>query len=198
MMKRPLIFLDIECSALRPGWRGEFYGELLEVAIIIDYHDHIEERVWRMEPENTELHDPISLKINQYDKRMNDYNLTPWALVIEHIQKALTTQKGYIVGHNVQFDVHYINFYLKQTHLRTVPLRCIDTMTLAHEHLTPIGVRGLGLDRIRSFFGWKLDGHNALKDVRDTRKLYYKLRRATVIQRFYWRLKRYVYQLFTA
>jgi DNA polymerase III alpha subunit (gram-positive type) len=197
MNKRPLIFLDIECSALRPGWRGEFYGELLEVAIIIDYQDHIEERVWRMEPENMELHDPEALKINRYDQRMNNYNLTPWSLVIEDIHKALTDTGGYIVGHNVQFDIHYLNFYLKQTHLRAVPLRVIDTMTLAHEHLTPLGLRGLGFDRIRSFMGWKLDGHNALKDVRDTRKLYYKLRRASIFQRLFWRIRRYVYKLFT-
>ena len=195
---RPLLFLDIETSNLKAGYNGLYYGEILEVAIIIDYNGHTQEKVWRMAPENKDLHHPEAIKVNDYHARAQAFvSLDNWAVHIKDIHATLTELGGLIVGHNVQFDIHYLNYFIRQTQLKEIPVRAIDTMTLAHEHLTPIGLRGLGFDRIRSFFGWELTGHDALNDVRDCRRLYYKLRRASLFKRLWWWGSN-VYRLFVA
>ena len=184
---KPLIFLDIETSHLKPGYRGEYYGELLEVAVIIDYNGWTQEKVWRMAPENKELHHPEAIKVNDYHVRSKAFvNLDNWTNHIQDIHNTLTSLNGLIVGHNVQFDIHYLNWFIQQTQLEEIPVRAVDTMTLAHEHLSPIGLHGLGFDRIRSFMGWELSGHDALNDARDCRRLYYELKQASVFKRLWW------------
>ena len=88
-----------------------------------------------------------------------------------------------MVGHNVSFDIGFIQESLRRN---GYPFRLaypkIDTITLAHEHLQPIGLRSMKLDNIRKMLGWSLEGsHTALRDAEDARRLYH-----TLIRRTWW------------
>lgn len=187
-----LIFIDIETSGLEPGYFKDkndflYYGELLEVAAI---RDDGKEFVWRMEPMKPDLHHPKALEVNGYDLRASNYIKEPWKYHIRSIHKTLSAPGVLYVGHNVQFDLHWLNYWFEQAGLPLIRVRGLDTMTLAHEHLTPCGLQGLSFDKIRKFFGWeKRPYHDALNDCRDAKRLFYTLTRATVFDRFLWGFK---------
>ena len=187
-----LIFIDIETSALYAGHHREdngflYYGELLEVAAI---RDDGKEFVWRMEPEKSTLHHPRALEINGYHKRMKNYILQPWRNHIQRIHDVLCVPGALYVGHNVQFDLHWLNYWFERASLPPIPIRGVDTITLAHEHLTPCGLEGLSFDKIRRFLGWeRREHHDALNDCRDVKRLYRTLTRATMFDRLIWRGK---------
>ena len=187
-----LIFIDIETSGLQPGHFKDknhflYYGELLEVAAI---RDDGKEFVWRMKPMKPDLHHPKALEVNGYDKRASSYIKEDWNHHIKDIHKILSCPGVLYVGHNVQFDIHWLNYWFEKAELPLIKVRGLDTMTLAHEHLTPCGLQGLSFDKIRNFFGWeKRPYHDALNDCRDTKRLFYTLTRATVLDRFIWGFK---------
>ena len=185
-----LVFIDIETSALFAGHHRDsngflYYGELLEVAVI---REDGKEYVWRMQPEKPSLHDPKSMSINGYNNRKHNYLTEPWRNHIKRIHETLAVPGTLYVGHNVQFDVHWLNFWFDKADLPPIPVRCLDTMTLAHEHLSPCGLQGLSFDKIRKFLGWELrECHDALNDCRDVKRLFQTLRRATLFDRLIWR-----------
>ena len=96
-----------------------------------------------------------------------------------------------LVGHNVAFDetmlkAHFAAYGIEER----VPYKKIDTQTLAYEHLTPLGLKSVSLDRIREFLGWSKEGaHTAMKDVEDTKQLFNLLWRMTPWQRLVLRIK---------
>ena len=96
-----------------------------------------------------------------------------------------------LVGHNVGFDEQMLKAHLAAYGIAgRIPYKKIDTVTLAYEHLIPLGLRSVNLDRIREFLGWSKDGaHTAMKDVYDTANLFELLWRMTPWQRFVLRLK---------
>lgn len=193
-----LAFIDIETSALIAGHHRSdsfaYYGELLEVAVILDDGEEVFEHIWRMEPDKPDMHNPKALSVNQYDKRKHHYITRPWAEHIYHIHNILSDRSIVFVGHNVQFDLHWLNFWFDLEGLPPVRVRGIDTITLAHEHLKPAGLHSLSFDTIRRFLGWPLeDAHSALVDARACRRLYYTLIRAGLLMRLYWTMRSYVY-----
>jgi len=96
-----------------------------------------------------------------------------------------------LVGHNVGFDEGMLKAHLAAYGIAgRIPYKKIDTVTLAYEHLIPLGLKSVSLDRIREFLGWSKEGaHTAMKDVEDTKQLFNLLWRMTPWQRFVLRLK---------
>jgi len=65
--------------------------------------------------------------------------------------------------------------------------RYLDTITLAYEHLNPLGIESMSLDSCRRFFGWSnKNSHTALQDAKDCKRLFYTLLRANRIKRWSW------------
>lgn len=185
------IFLDIETSALEPGWNDGYFGEILELAIGLEEEDgSYSEHVWRFVPIKPGDHHPEALSANSYNIRMKSYNLSPWDKCSRKIHSILNNKNALIIGHNVQFDLHYLNAWFEPENLELIPVRGIDTMTLVHEHLSVIGLHRLGMSSVRSFLGMSAENaHCALFDMRDTRYLYHKLSRASSLERLMWKLK---------
>lgn len=156
--------------------------EIIEIAIITEYGDGRLER-WSTKVKPVRLLDasPKALEINGYNDA--DWEEAPYMNeVIEVIRDKLC--QGTIVGHNVHFDVGFIRESYKRCGLDSssrsnrIGRHCVDTITLAHEHLQPMGITSLSLDSIRTFVGWsKENAHTALKDADDCRKLYWSLLR---------------------
>lgn len=175
-------FLDIETTGLNPH-----IHEIIEVAIIFDdrepYHKFIT-------PKRIEFADPVALTINKFHERSDE-----WKDAISHEQLAFELacllHRRTIIGHNPFFDMTFIEELLEQNEeMFRSRNHLIDTVTLAHEHLEPIGLKRLSMDSIRSFLNWShQDAHTAMKDCEDVKKLYEMLTRATPIDRFKWKLK---------
>ena len=174
---RMLHFVDTETTGL-----DCFTHEIIEIAIITELGDgRIERWCTKIKPERIEDAHPKALKVNGYtDAEWEDAPLL--SDVIGIIQEKL--RKGIIVGHNIPFDIGFIKEAYKKCGLDPNEKKVgiaryqIDTMTLAHEHLQPLGMWFLGLDAIRKFLGWSTDNaHTALVDAEDCRKLYWSLLR---------------------
>lgn len=175
-----LVFLDTETTGL-----DVFSGhELLSIAVITEWPDGRIER-WEslIKPERLDLASEKALQINGYCDAI-------WAMAptFDEVAPEILSRLEYgdgkmLVGHNVQFDVTFIRESLKRKgyeHRLAYPM--IDTITLAHEHLQPIGLRSMKLDNIRKLMGWSMEGaHTALADTETTRRLYH-----TLIRRSWW------------
>jgi DNA polymerase III epsilon subunit-like protein len=97
-----------------------------------------------------------------------------------------------LAGHNVGYDADILKANLERTNIpmRRFPWHKLDTVTLAYEHLVPLGVPNLKLTSCCDFIGVRLteeDAHTAMGDVRATRQLYHALARANAIDRLRWR-----------
>lgn len=82
---------------------------------------------------------------------------------------------GIVVGHNLQFDFHFVAYEADRLGLRGPTVCFIDTLGLARTHLdrTP----DVRLDTLLSYFDLTPAGtrHTALGDARSTRILFWKL-----------------------
>lgn len=175
-----LVFLDIETTGLISG-----YHEIIEIAIINEQGNHYHARI---KPKKIHLADMRALAINGYKEKS-------WVNAIEPSQAAheiADMLKGCtIVAHNPHFDMQFIEELLHDYKVSyTWNRRYIDTITLAYEHLKPLGIASCSLDDCRRFFGWSTAfSHTALQDAKDCRRLYYKLARASYIQRLSWLIR---------
>lgn len=159
-------FVDVETTGLDPRKH-----EIIEICIMTQYPNGKTKTFYtKIKPSNIEDADPRALAINGFDmevwKGANLFaNVAP--MIIDNLQG------GVIVGHNVAFDIAFIREELERAGVKVPRLRGIDTVTLAHEHLAPLGLTSLSLDSIRKFLGWTTkNAHTANKDTNDTRMLY--------------------------
>ena len=161
-----LVFIDIETTGLNAA-----YHEIIEIALIghdFKYHK-------KVRPEMIEHADPFALKLNGY-KPENWVDSITHRQMIKEIEPLLLNNT--LAGHNVSFDIEFLEeSYMREGRYFGLKRRRIDTVTLAYEHLYPLGLNSLSLDAIRDFLEWdKKGGHSALKDCKDAKRLFTYLR----------------------
>lgn len=172
-----LVFIDIETTGLISG-----YHEIIEIAIVDEQGNKYHEKI---KPKRIQLADMRALNINGYKYKS-------WLNAIEPSQAAYEIcdmlKDCTIVAHNPHFDMQFIDELLHEHGYQSSwKRRYIDTITLAYEHLKPLGISSCSLDDCRRFFGWSTSlSHTALQDAKDCRRLYYKLARASYIKRSSW------------
>ena len=173
-----LVFIDTETTGLDPTRH-----EIIEIAAIIVNEDG-SKQYWhkRIAPKHIATADPVALEINGY---------TPegWAdapLFCDMVNViGIMLNDAILVGHNVAFDIAFIERAFKRCGHRIPRWRGVDTITLVHEHLTPIGLSGLSMDKVRAYLGWiRPTAHTAATDVQDCYDLYNLLVRISVWRRF--------------
>ena len=161
-----LVFIDIETTGLNPA-----YHEIIEIALIghdFKYHK-------KVRPEMIEHADSFALQLNGYDPQL-------WQDAVSHKQLifeiAPLLKDCTLAGHNVSFDIEFLEeAYVREGRYFGLKRRRIDTVTLAYEHLYPLGLNSLSLDAIRDFLEWDKKGsHSALKDCKDAKRLFNYLR----------------------
>lgn len=161
-MNKPLAFLDLETTGLYAGTH-----EIIEAAVIKGqkiFHVYVT-------PEHLERAHPRALQINGYNNK-------GWADGVS--QKYLAEKLAdildgcTIVGHNPRFDIEFIECLFEEHNIPIgIDRRAIDTVTLAHLYLRPMGLKSLSMDSIRQFLGWEVrPKHNALDDARDVQRFY--------------------------
>jgi len=159
-------FFDIETTGLNAGEQ-----EILSVGIV------------RVEPDGTRS--VFSTKIRparihtaqKIALEINGYTEEAWAdapLFSEVSNEIVSRLRGtVVVGHNIKFDLAFMDAELKASGGKGFSRNEVDTMTIAYEHLAPMGLEGLALDKIRDFLGWSKDGaHTALHDAETCERLY--------------------------
>ena len=169
MKQREIVFLDTETTGL-----DSLRAEVIEFAAVKVYPDGTEEALYFLiRPERIEDAEPKALEVNGYAKAPERWATAPtMADVGDQIAEFL---RGTVLcGHNVSFDEAMLNANLQRSGIKKrVPYHKVDTTALAYEHLVPLGLPGLSLDKIRDFLDWDKEGaHTAMKDVRDTQRLY--------------------------
>ena len=180
MNRKAICFLDTETTGLDPQ-----VAEVIEVAVIRCEPDGSETRFHTLiKPQRIEDAHPKALEVNGYAADPSRWDDAPtMAEVGDRI--ADITRNSVICGHNVGFDEAMISANFKRAGVRRrIPYHKVDTVTLAWEHLVPLGLERLSMDRIREFLGWSKEGaHTAMKDAEDAKSLYDLLCRMTVEQR---------------
>jgi len=163
-------FVDVETTGLRP-WEGQ---EIIEIAIITEHGDgRVDRYCTKIKPVRLEFAEAKALEVNGYTDAL--WADAPYmSEVIGDIYNLL--RRGIIVGHNVAFDCLFIDFELERYGFSKCSYAKVDTMTLAHEHLLPVGLRSIGLKAIRKYMGWSCEGaHTAMVDAEDCRRMYHSL-----------------------
>lgn len=170
--------IDTETTGLTP-----LRSTILEIAIVTVEDGRVIDR-WSSKVKPTEedlvLAHPKALEINGYAADPSAWDAASgWEVVGEMVAEKLAGTVP--VGHKVSFDLEMIREVNRRHDIRgRVPFRGVDTITLAIEHLSPCGLERFGLDAIRSYLGWSLEGaHTAARDAEDTAALFLLLCRAT-------------------
>ena len=179
---KPILVLDTETTGLKP--------HLHEIIEICMYKPKTGETYCRkIFPERLYMASEKALEVNGFEPQ-KWIGAPKFEEVAEEIAKFM---KGHIVvGHNVSFDLNMLKGNLNRLeNPYKIPYHCIDTVTLAHEHLTPMGLKSVSLDNIRKFLYWDMTGaHTAEKDVKDTHELFELLYRMGPLRKLKLRLIR--------
>ena len=175
---KALHFVDIETTGLNVS-----RAEIIEIAIISDLPNGKSYFFsTKIKPNSLKLADPLALKLNGYEEAL--WKDAPTLNEVIN-QIYLKLKGGVIVGHNVHFDLLFLNHAFEKYRLPRLGRRSIDTITLAYEHLP---TKSKSLRACRMFFKMSLMGsHRALKDCEDMREIYYRLIRAGALQRAWWK-----------
>ena len=177
LSEKGYVVFDTETTGLTPE------HEVIEIYL---YHpDTGKEFYTKIKPQNIEIAHPRALEVNGYaEAKWKDAPI--FEDVIEDICKFMDGRIA--IGHNIQFDLNMLKWGVARMALEAkedkrlyIPYHCIDTVTLAQEHLVPMGLESVSMDNIRKFLGWSLHkAHTAKKDVKDTHRLFKLLFRAGI------------------
>lgn len=182
---RRLVFVDVETTGLDP-----LTQEILEYAIITEWSSGlVTECAVKVLPNHIETAHPKALEVNGYTPEK-------WMLAGAQSQKEAAVDIGLhlkfaaVVGHNIPFDMSFFQETLKREGVTvSIGHLNIDTMTLAYEHLVPLGLQSMSLKAICEFIGIQpeADTHEALAGARKCREVYQRLARATWFDRMRWK-----------
>lgn len=187
--------LDTETTGLDP-----LQSTVIEIAIwTVEDGKVIDKWATKVKPSRQDLAlaQKVALEKNGYAANPEAWAGAPsWLDIAPTVARKL--RKTMPVGHAVHFDLAMIRACMERHQLEEwTPFRGLDTMALAIEHLSPLGLRSFSLDRIRQWFGWSLEGaHTAEQDVADCYRLFRLLHQAGPMTRAriragrWWRSKR--------
>ena len=187
---RPLLFLDLETSGLDP-----ITNEILELACVLNETTSLD-TCWglsfhrkvvfeaKIQPRRIETAHPKALEINGYTPA-GWKNARPLREVLEYV--AELGKDAIIVGQNIRFDMAFLNAAFKELGIEVrIDYHIVDTVTLAFEHLVPLGLKSLSLGAICKFLGVEPGTHTAMSDTYACREVYFKLRRAGRLKKLWW------------
>lgn len=177
-------FLDIETTGLDPNTH-----DIIQYGIILEWPDGAcQEYSGKILPKNIASADPKALALNGYtEEAWEDAQTTSEAA--QEIHRLL--KGAVIIGHNVHFDLGFIQVLMAREGFKFFAVPAIDTMTLAWEHLGSLGIKSLSLKSTCEFVGVKPedDVHDALAGATKCREIFCKLVRSTWLKRRYWAWK---------
>lgn len=175
--------IDVETSGLDPNTNEilEFAGKLVRPRDFVV----IKDLYFKVKPLHIETAHPKALQVNGYTPEK-------WADAIDPAEAAERIasfcEGAVILGHNPRFDIGFINALLRRYQIeKHIDYHVVDTVTLAIEHLVPLGLDSVSLVNVCKFLGIPNDdAHTAMGDVNRCLQVYQKLARATCWDRWRW------------
>lgn len=177
---KPFAWVDVETTGLDPD-----ANDIIEIAIVRvdpDGEKVFHEKIAMERPENAH---PKALEVNGYTpEKWKDAK--PAVLIFPQVADLLTD--CILAGQNTRFDAGFLNATFKRLGLDVrADYHLYDTSTLAMEHLKP-WLESVSLVPVCKALGIPTNGaHTAMADVRMAMAVDQKLRRATWLQRLWWR-----------
>lgn len=172
MRKHNFAFIDIETTGL-----NLLTHEIIEIGCVLTDPnlEVIEEFELKIKPEHIEDADPVSLKVNKYEKeRWEDGYSKEEAMKIF----SKKVKDCIMVGHNVAFDAGFLEHAFNKMQIsNTMHYHRLDTISVAWAklHREP-DLEHFSLRELCLRFGIKNENaHTALSDARATFELYKKL-----------------------
>ncbi len=176
-----VLYFDTETTGVDPK-----VNEIVQFAAIVEKDGNMVEEVnWNCQPTRWESIDPQALittglsieKLKTFDTpdvMMKNIR----ALFDRHIDKFNKTDKFYPAGHNVQFDLEFLQAFWKQ-HGDSYGTgsyqnwRCLDSRILANFLLYKdmIPCTDVKLETLCNHFKVAIQAHDAMSDIRATREL---------------------------
>lgn len=172
MRKHNLAFLDIEATGL-----NVLEHEIIEIGCVLTTPELeiIEEFELKIKPEHLEIADPVSMKINHYDK-------TLWtkAVPLKKAMKILSekVKDSIMVGQNIAFDSGFLEHAFAKVGIKnSMHYHKLDTISIAWAKFhQDKDFEHFSLREMCLRFGIKNEqAHSALSDARATFELYKKL-----------------------
>ena len=189
MKNLPIYFLDTETTGLNP--KSE---KIIEFCIIKHSRFSTHSIHYKVDPEGAVI-SPEAQRVNGYTKEkwIGQISQEEASRIICDFMK----DEGIVCGHNVSFDISFIDLLLKKNGRNPIGRRRkIDTYGLAYEHLVPMGLKSLSFDEIRLFLGWKVHkNHDAKTDTWDVFRLYTLICRMGTIKKVYIWIKSLKYRI---
>lgn len=181
-----ILYFDTETTGVDPR-----VHEITQFAAIVEIDGHVVEEVnWRCQPTrwdaiNASAIQTTGVSIDQLKtfQPASEMFHQIKVLLSKYIAKyTRMPDKFYPAGHNVQFDLDFLNAFFKQhgdlddqewgitsyQNWRALDSRVMANFLLAAGHISTYDVK---LETLCSEFGIKIDAHDALSDIRATREL---------------------------
>jgi len=176
-----ILYFDTETTGTDPNLH-----EIVQFAAIIEINGKVVEEVdWRCRPTRWETISPEALQVTgltldelaTYDHPI-DMGKKLKALFNKYINKFDKADKFYPAGHNVGFDLDFLQVFWKKhidkygtgsyQNWRALDSRVFCNFLAAAGRLN---VRDIKLSTLCQQFGIEIDAHDALSDIRATRQL---------------------------
>ena len=181
-----VLYFDTETTGLNP-----FVNEIFQFAAIVEIDGEVKEEVnLKCRPLNTGAIEQSALDVT--GMTLEKLNAFPpphlmvgeiQALFDRHIDKYDKTDKFYPCGHNVVFDLNFLNnLFMKNGQKYGTGSyqnwRALDTRVMANLACFDgkLDVENVKLETLCKHFGIEIQAHDALSDIRATRELFFKLR----------------------
>lgn len=180
-----IIYFDTETTGVDPR-----VHEIVQFAAIVEIDGNVVEEVnWNCQPTRWISIDPQALlttgltkeKLQSFEvPSVIAYNIR--LLFDRHINKYDKTDKFYPAGHNVQFDLDFLQAFWKQ-HTDKYGTgsyqnwRCLDSRVLANFLLYKgiINCPDVKLETLCKHFNIPIRAHDAMSDIRATRELIHEM-----------------------
>lgn len=180
-----ILYFDVETTGTDSSKH-----EITQLAIIVEVDGVVKEEVnWRCQPINWSSIDPQALEVTGITIEELKKQQLPQLMFVQlkdlfnrHIDKYNKNDKFYPAGHNVSFDLDFLqNFWKKHGDSYGTGSyqnwRALDSRVFAN-FLTATGklyLPDVKLSTLCEHFEIEIDAHDALSDIRATRKLIRKM-----------------------
>lgn len=161
----PFIVLDTETTGLTPGGIVEIAAQKFRGNdVVAEFHSIVD-------PGCPISQDAVFIHGISHEMVKNEGR--PYAEVMPEFLEFCGNAT--LVGHNIDFDLKFINHHLRQIGLPDMSNPKVDTLIMARRHVS-LGISNNQLSTIAEYFGVDSSGaHRAMKDVDMTRQIFVKM-----------------------